>query len=162
MRETGTCPTRRHGSEASASEKIALVRRLFHGREDVFALRWENSRTGKSGYAPATAEGWTRHGPKTYSAVDDEAIERHLRGRESIGIYPLLQDDSCWFLACDFDGTTWQLDALAVLEAARNTGCRRPRAKPFGEGGHVWIFFSAPVAATARHDGSGHCCCARR
>ena len=139
----GTAPT-------SASEKIALVRRLFHGRDDVYALRWESPRTGKSGYAPATAEGWTRHGPKTYLPLDDEAIERHLRGRESIGIYPLLQDDSCWFLACDLDGATWQLDALALLEACAEYGVpaalERSRS---GAGGHVWVFFSAPVAATA-------------
>ena len=78
------------GSPASADEKVALVRRLFRGRDDVYALRWESARTGKSGYAPATAEGWSRHGPKTYLPMSDEAIERHLRGRESIGVYPLL------------------------------------------------------------------------
>jgi len=103
------------GSPASADEKVALVRRLFRGRDDVYALRWESTRTGKSGYAPATAEGWSRHGPKTYLPMSDEAIARHLRGRESIGVYPLLADDTCWFLACDLDGATWQLDALAVL-----------------------------------------------
>ncbi len=134
----------------SASEKIALVRRLFHGRDDVYALRWESLRTGKSGYAPATAEGWSRHGPKTYLSLDDEAIERHLRGRDSIGVYPLLQDDSCWFLACDLDGATWRLDALALLEACAEyavpAGMERSRS---GAGGHLWVFFAAPVAATA-------------
>ena len=139
----GTAPT-------SASEKIALIRRLFRGRDDVYALRWESPRSGKSGYAPATAGGWSRHGPKTYLPLDDEAVERHLRGRESIGVYPLLQDDSCWFLACDLDGATWRLDALAVLEACAEYGVpaalERSRS---GAGGHVWVFFAAPVAATA-------------
>ena len=134
----------------SPGEKIALIRRLFRGRDDVYALRWESPRTGKSGYAPATAEGWNRHGPKTYLPLDDEAIERHLRGRESIGVYPLLQDDTCWFLACDLDGTTWQLDALALLEACDEYGVpaalERSRS---GAGGHVWVFFAAPVAAAA-------------
>ena len=138
------------GSPASADEKVALVRRLFRGRDDVHALRWESTRTGKSGYAPATAEGWSRHGPKTYLPLSDEAIERHLRGRESIGVYPLLVNDTCWFLACGLDGTTWQLDALALLEACEEHGVpaalERSRS---GAGGHVWVFFAAPVAASA-------------
>ena len=76
----GTAPT-------SATEKIALVRRLFHGRDDVYARRWESLHTGKSGYAPATAEGLDPAGPKTYLPLDDEAcrapsartrVDRHL------------------------------------------------------------------------------------
>ena len=126
------------------------MRRLFRGRDDLYALRWESARTGKTGYAPATAEGWTRHGPKTYLPMSNEAIERHLRGRESIGVYPLLEDDTCWFLACDLDGTTWRLDALALLEACDEYGVpaalERSRS---GAGGHVWVFFAAPVAASA-------------
>ena len=126
------------GSPASADEKVALVRRLFRGRDDVYALRWESTRTGKSGYAPATAEGWNRHGARTYLPIGDEAIARHLRGRESIGVYPLLRDDTCWFLACDLDGATWQLDALALLAAcdeyAVPSALERSRS---GIGGHV-------------------------
>lgn len=137
-------------SPASADEKVALVRRVFRGRDDVYALRWESARTGKSGYAPATAEGWSRHGPKTYLRLSDQAIVRHLRGRESIGVDPLLEDDTCWFLACDLDGTTWQLDALALLEACDEyrvpAALERSRS---GSGGHVWVFFAAPVAASA-------------
>jgi hypothetical protein len=135
---------------ASADEKVARVRRLFRGRDDVYAARWESTRTGKSGYAPAVAGGWSRHGPKTYLPVSDEAIERHLRGRESIGVYPLLTDDSCWFLACDLDGRTWQLDALALLQACTKHGVpaalERSRS---GSGAHVWIFFAAAVPASA-------------
>ena len=98
------------------------MRRLFRGRDDVYALRWESARTGRSGYTPATAEGWSRQGPKTYLPLGDEAVERHLLGRESIGVYPLLEDDTCWFLACDLDGATWQLDALALFEACEECG----------------------------------------
>ena len=144
-------PARRaRSAPASAAEKVALVRSLFRSRDDVYALRWESVRTAKCGYAPATAEGWNRHGPKTYLPLDDEAIERHLRGRESIGVYPLLHDDTCLFLACDLDGATWQLDALALLEACAEyevpAALERSRS---GAGGHVWIFFAAPVAAAA-------------
>jgi hypothetical protein len=134
--------------DASAAEKVALLRGLFRGRDDVYALRWENARTGKYGYVPATAGGWAKTGPKTYLPLTDEAIVRHLHGRESIGIYPLLENDCCWFLACDFDGRTWQLDALALLEACseRQVPAALERSRS-GDGGHVWIFFAAPVAA---------------
>jgi hypothetical protein len=137
-------------NDASAAEKIALLQGLFRGRVDVYALRWENVRTGKSGYVPATAGGWTKTGPKTYLPLTDEAIARHLHGRESIGIYPLLEGDSCWFLACDLDGRTWQLDALALLEACseREVPAALERSRS-GDGGHVWIFFTAPVAASS-------------
>ncbi len=141
---------RASSSPASADQKIGLMQRLFRGRDDVYALHWESARTGKSGYVPATAEGWNRHGPKTYLRMSYEAIERHLRGRESIGVYPLLEDDTCWFLACDLDGTTWQLDALALLEECDEhrvpAALERSRS---GTGGHVWIFFTTPVAAAA-------------
>jgi superfamily II DNA or RNA helicase len=143
-------PSAGASAPASADEKVALVRRLFRGRDDVYAVRWESARTGKSGYVPAVVGGWSRQGPKTYLPLDDAAIERHLRGRESIGVYPLLTDDSCWFLACDLDGRTWQLDALALLEACEEYGVpaalERSRS---GSGAHVWVFFAAPVAASA-------------
>ena len=42
-------------AESTAAEKIALFHRLFAGRPDVFPLRWENRKSGKSGYAPACA-----------------------------------------------------------------------------------------------------------
>ena len=137
-------------SPASADEKVALMRRLFHGRDDVYAARWESARTGKSGYAPAVVGGWSRHDPKTYLSLSDEVIVRHLRGRESIGLYPLLTDDSCWFLACDLDGRTWQLDALALLEACDEHGVPAALEQSrSGSGAHVWVFFAAPVPASA-------------
>jgi superfamily II DNA or RNA helicase len=133
---------------ARASEKVALVRRLFRGREDVYAVRWENTRTGKSSYVPAVVGGWSRDGANAYLPLSDEAIERHLRGQESIGVYPLLTDDSCSFLACDLDGKTWQLDALALLQSCTELGVpaalERSRS---GAGAHVWVFFAEPVAA---------------
>ena len=96
------------GSDSAPAVKVALIRALFRGRQDVHALRWENTRTGKSGYVPAVAGGWTssRDGPRTYLPLSDEVIERHLRGHDAVGIYPLLTDDRCWFVACDLDGAT--------------------------------------------------------
>ena len=45
-------------NHSEASEKIALFRSLFLGREDVFPKRWQNTRTGKAGYAPACGNEW--------------------------------------------------------------------------------------------------------
>ena len=149
-RDAGRCAPVDAGS--SAAEKVALIRSLFRGREDVYALYWESARSGKSGYAPAVAGGLTgaRGAPKKYLPLTGEAIEEHLRGRESIGVYPLLEDDTCRFLACDFDGKRWALDALAFLETCAEHGVpaalERSRS---GNGAHVWIFFADPVAATA-------------
>ncbi len=151
-RPAGVGPGAPVDTGSGVAEKVAIVRSLFRGREDVYALYWESTRTGESGYAPAVVGGWggARHGPKTYLHLTDEAIEKHLRGRESIGIYPLLEDDKCWFLACDLDGKTWQLDAAALFEACADkrvpAALERSRS---GNGAHLWVFFAAPVAAAS-------------
>ena len=151
-----------------AQKKIAIFRRLFAGRPDVFALRWQNAKDGRSGYAPACSSEWVAGvcrktewcgacPGQAFIPVTDEAIKRHLRapfgsnGSRAdfvMGVYPLLQDDTCWFLAADFDGEQWAEDALAFIETCR--ACDVPAAlerSRSGQGGHVWIFFSQPVAA---------------
>lgn len=151
-------------ANSADSEKVALFRSLFAGREDVFAKRWESARSGRTGYAPACGNDWKPgicKKPKikcgvcpnqAFISVTDQAIEQHLRGHHTIGIYPLMPDDTCHFLAMDFDKETWQDDAGAVLDASRMKGIpavlERSRS---GRGGHVWLFFSEPVpAALAR------------
>jgi len=42
----------------STADKVALFRRLFRGRTDVYPVRWESKTSGKSGYAPACANEW--------------------------------------------------------------------------------------------------------
>ena len=158
-----------------AAEKIALFRRLFAGREDVFPVRWENSKTERSGYAPACANEWVRGvcgkpqvkcgecPNQAFIPVSDTVIENHLRGEDRshngdfvAGVYPLLPDETCWFLATDFDGERWAQDALAFMETCRSkqvpAALERSRS---GQGGHVWTFFFEPVAArSARQLGS--------
>jgi len=135
---------------SAVQNKIILFRTLFRGREDVYALRWENERSGKKGYAPATSDPWSqaKDKPRTYLPLTDEVVRDHLAGVKTIGIFPLLKDASCWFLACDFDKDGWQLDALAFLEVCGRYAVpaylERSRS---GNGGHVWVFFSAPVSA---------------
>lgn len=135
------------------------MRTLFRGRDDVYAVRWTNARTGKSGYAPAVAGGWggSNRDAKDHLPLTDEAIEDHLIGRATIGIYPLLDGDTCWFLACDFDGPGWAVDALGFLKV-----CRQRRISAYvkrsrsGQGAHVWLFFGEAVKASlARRLGAG-------
>ena len=160
-----------------AEVKIALFRSLFRGREDVYARRFESLKSGKSGYAPACANEWVRgicRKPQIKCAdcthrkflpMTDEVIYAHLSGHEPgdsrrrpfvAGVYPLLDDETCVFLAIDFDKSGWQEDASAFLRACRRlhlpAALERSRS---GQGGHVWLFFDEAVpAALARRLGS--------
>lgn len=136
---------------ASNAAKLELFRAMFGARSDVYAQRWENASTAKSGWSPATRGGWsrTRRSRPEYLELTDDVLASHLRGEATIGIYPLLRGDACTLLASDFDKGTWVLDALAYLDACHAHGVpaalERSRS---GNGGHVWIFFDAPVAAS--------------
>ena len=165
--------------DSSTASKIALFKSLFRGRPDVFPRRWENPRAGKSGYSPACRNEWVRGicaKPKVrcsecthqaFPPVSDDVIRSHLLGRDVstssrshqdfiAGVYPLLADETCWFLVADFDKQSWAKDAGAFLGTCRAKGVpaalERSRS---GNGGHVWIFFSDPVpAAEARKLGA--------
>jgi superfamily II DNA or RNA helicase len=151
----------------STEDKIALFRSFFRGREDVYPVRWE-AKTGKSGYSPACANEWKRPlcvkprlkcsecDNRELIPVTDEVIQDHLTGKYTIGVYPLLPDETCWFLAADFDKTTWKEDAAAFLKTCEEKGVptafERSRS---GNGVHAWIFFDSPVQAVlARKLGS--------
>jgi len=117
-------PVEAEDSPSSRKVKIALLRSLFRGREDVYAVRWE-SRKGKSGYSPACANEWdpllcrkpcAKCNNNRYIPMSDEVIRDHVLGKHTVGIYPLLQDETCWFLAADFDKDGWQEDARAFLD----------------------------------------------
>ena len=92
---------------------------------------------------------------QAFIPVSDQVVLDHLQGRHVIGVYPLLEDDTCWFLAADFDEESWADDVAAFVETSRTVGfpaaVERSRS---GNGAHVWFFFAAPVAAaTARRMG---------
>jgi superfamily II DNA or RNA helicase len=139
-------------ARSSGEEKIALFRALFAGRDDVYAIRWDNPRTMKSGWSPAVVGGRTnaKRPDREYLPLTDAVIEAHLSGRIHVGLYPLQPDDSCRLLAGDFDGSSWPLDARAYQDAARALGVdaaiERSRS---GNGAHVWILFAGPVPASA-------------
>jgi hypothetical protein len=159
---------------STIERKIALFRRLFRGRSDVFPIRWENRTTGRSGYAPACANEWQRgicEKPKVkcsacpnqaFQVVDDVSVERHLRGVDAngapfvMGVYPMLADNTCSLLAADFDEGDWRRDVSAFRETCQRhkipVAIERSRS---GNGAHAWIFFEEPIlAASARRLGA--------
>lgn len=161
-------------NQSSPADKIALFRSLFRGREEVYALRFESVKTGRAGYSPVCGNEWVRgvcEKPRIKCAdcahqkwlpVTDEVIRRHLsgvdeRGRSFVaGVYPMLLDERCCFLAVDFDEGAWAEDARAYLETCARLGVaavlERSRS---GKGGHVWMFFAEAIpAALARKLGA--------
>jgi len=144
------------GAVLSPDRKVGLFRSLFRGREDVYAVRWQ-SRNGKSGYSPACAHEWdpllckkpcSKCSNSKYIPMSDEAIRGHLVGKKVLGVYPLLTEETCWFLAADFDKEGWKEDSTYFLETCRsmNVPAHLERSRS-GKGGHVWIFFEEPVPA---------------
>ncbi len=147
-----------------SSDQIRIFQSLFRGRDEVFAIRWEKD--GKSGYTPAYDLNWEEFAKhkasggtlkdfpnKEFSKLTEQRIINHLSGKEVIGLYPLLADNSSWFIVADFDQSltskkSWieecrifiiacnQLKLPAYLERSRS-----------GKGGHVWIFFTSNYPA---------------
>ena len=140
-------------------EQIDLFKSLFRGRNDVFAIRWENG--NKSGYMPAyqydpyvyrqhkmkggTFQNYTN---KSFLPYTGEQIAKHLNGEQLIGIYPLLEDNTSWFIAADFDKKNWGEECRAFIKCCFNINIpvylERSRS---GKGGHVWMFFEQPYQA---------------
>lgn len=146
-------------SSPKPDTKLAIIRNLFKSREDVFALRWEKGI--KSGYMPAyfydphryrahKMKGGTfqTYTDKTYLPLTDEQFVKHLNGDQLIGLYPLLQDNTSWFIAADFDEQNWVKDSQKFIECckAKNIPAYLERSRS-GKGGHVWIFFGQPYPA---------------
>lgn len=153
---------------STLKEKIKLYRSLFHGRNDVFALRWDNESKNTHGYKPYCINEW-KHGIcnksevkcsdcdfRKFKSLEDKDIVDHLSGQKTIGLYPLLSNDKCKFLAIDFDDTSWQKDVLLVVNAFSkfniSTSIERSRS---GDGCHLWVFFYEEISARiARYFGN--------
>jgi superfamily II DNA or RNA helicase len=143
-----------------AREKVAFYANLFRARSDVYAVRWDSDRTGRGGWMPAVQGGFrkgVRPADRRYLPLTEEVVTRHLSGDLEIGLYPLLDNDRCHWLAADFDGSTAMLDALAYVKAARAYGMTAAlEVSRSGAGAHVWVFFTSAVpAAQARQLGTG-------
>ena len=159
--------------QSATDDKIALFRSIFQGRQDVVARRWASQTTGKSGYQPICENEWDPYlcDKRTHKCADcpnrkmtplsNELIYRHLAGkdlagRDVIGIYPMLEDETCCFLAADFDDDSFEADVSAYREQCREwdipVSVERSRS---GNGAHAWIFFAEPIqAALARKLGT--------
>jgi hypothetical protein len=164
-------------NRSSQEGKVAFFRGLFRGREDVHARRFESLKTGKKGYQPVCRNEWVSgicEKPKTrcddcgfreFLPVTDDVVRNHLLGMDpqdrpgrdfTMGVYPMLPDETCWFLAADFDKAAWLEDARAFLETCEAyrvpVALERSRS---GNGGHCWFFFSEPIpVALARKMGA--------
>jgi len=161
-----TALTSRPAPKTSA-QKVALFMALFSGRTDVYPKRWVNTKKKTKGYSPACSNEWV-HGlcdkrsvkcgecpNQAFIPVTEKTVNDHFHGRHVIGVYPMLEDETCWFLAADFDKEQWQDDVTAFVETCRSKdvpfAVERSRS---GTGAHVWFFFIAPVSAsTARKMG---------
>jgi len=146
---------------SAASKKIQIFMSFFRGRNDVYAKRWENKK-GVSGYSPVCANEWKpgvcfkpnvkcfKCRNKSYSQLNEAVIGAHLTGSKIIGIYPMNPDETCYFLAMDFDKEGWQKDISAVRDICNTyqipIAVERSRS---GNGGHIWFFFEDRFSASA-------------
>lgn len=119
-------------SPIGTAEKVNIFRKLFRGRTDIYPVQWESKTTGKSGYAPACENKWvpivcekprikcSDCNNRKLAPLTDAVVYNHLAGKQTIGVFPLLSDDSCYFLAVDFDEQDWKEDAQDLCSHARN------------------------------------------
>ena len=153
----------------SLQEKVELFQSLFKGREDVFAKRWCSETTKKSGYQPMCEREWHRElcdkrkykcsecpnrkfAPLSYEHIFNHLAGKDAYGRDVVGLYPLLNDNTCYFLCTDFDDKNcehgYQHDVLAFTGVCKEWGvpCYIERSRS-GNGAHMWVFFDAAIAA---------------
>jgi superfamily II DNA or RNA helicase len=149
-------------------EKVNLFASLFRGRLDIHATKWTN-KVGKSGFSVACHNEWVQNicekpkikcsdcSNRAYKALDTQALFSHLSGKAIVGLYPLLPDNTCYFLAADFDKQGWQQSVKAMASACEFF--ELPYAieiSQSGNGAHLWIFFETAISATkARKIGFG-------
>ena len=128
----------------SREQRIQLFMSLFRGREDVFARRFEKWNKSIAGYAPA----YIGHDKEHFQVLTAEWVEKHLLGTSTLGIYPLLPDNTCYFIAVDFDGDGWEKATLALVTMFKKysipIAIERSRS---GNGAHAWCFFTESYSA---------------
>lgn len=145
-------PNNDFGPNLTPTQKIAIFRNLFRGRQDIFANRWQNQQ-GRAGYSVACNNEWV-HGicnkprikcmdcqHRQFSELNDQIIYRHLAGQQVVGLYPLLQDNTCYLLAVDFDKGNWQDEVKAIAKVCVDLAIPHVvEISRSGQGAHLWIF----------------------
>lgn len=152
----------------SLQEKVELFQSLFKGRKDVFAKRWYSDTTKRSGYQPVCEREWNRvfcdkrkykcsecpnrkFAPLSYEHFFNHLAGKDAYGRDVVGLYPMLNDNTCFFLCTDFDDKScehgYQNDVLAFTGVCKewNVPCYIERSRS-GNGAHVWVFFESAIA----------------
>ena len=141
-------------------EKVSLFLEMFACRQDVFAKFWKNKKSGKKGWSPVCSNEWAPgicEKPKvkcaecsnqSFEPLNEAVVYRHLKGEIHIGAYTIRKDNSCKFLAVDFDNDKWHEDIILFKNEGAKLGIdvALERSKS-GKGGHAWIFFSEPISA---------------
>ncbi|OGH88217.1 MAG: hypothetical protein A3J93_00560 [Candidatus Magasanikbacteria bacterium RIFOXYC2_FULL_42_28] len=128
----------------SSQDKINIYKSIFIGRTDVFAQHWISWDGKKQGWFPVH----TDRANTAYAPFTDSVLENHLRGNRIIGVYPLLINNTSWFVAADFDGENWRKEVVAIVLVCKeyNLPMYVERSRS-GNGAHVWWFFETPFPA---------------
>ena len=155
-------------------EKVKIFMNYFRGRDDVYPYLSINKNNPKiKYYIPSCANEWKpgvcnkTMGKKCKNCqyrenkpLSKDVIYNHLYGNNPIGIYPLLENDTCYFLSLDFDNKNSNHDIKSDVIAFASVcdeyeipiAIERSRS---GNGIHIWIFFDINIKAlTARKLGS--------
>ena len=153
-------PNDESGSNLTPKQKIAIFRNLFRGRQDIFANRWQNQQ-GRAGYSVACNNEWMQgicNKPRIkcvdcqhrqFSELNEQVIYRHLAGKQVVGLYPLLQDNTCYLLAVDFDKGHWKDEVKAIAKVCADLEIPHLiEISRSGQGAHLWIFFEDRAPAS--------------
>ncbi len=141
------------------SEQLELYLQFFRGRKDIYALKWEKGE--RSGWSPAYKVDWQEFNifrakggslkdfkNKGLIPLNRKVLRSHLEGNVKLGMYPLLDDNSSYFIAADFDKKNWQDECFSFYNTCNDFGLHAYIEKSSsGNGGHVWIFFEETYPA---------------
>lgn len=150
----------------TTDDEIRSFRKIFRGRQDIVPRYWTSYKTGRSGYSPLCKNEWKTpecgkgkirnacHActNRAYVPLSDPLLHDHFRGKHILGVYPLLPDHTCHFMAADFDNHKGERppleDVLAFHETCQvqDVPCHVLRSKS-GRGYHAFVFFDGPVPA---------------
>ena len=161
-------------SQLSLEQRVEIYMSYFRGRDDVYPyLSINKNNPNIKYYIPACVNEWkngvcnkTMGKPcktcqyKELKPINCDVIKNHIYNNKTIGIYPLLEDETCYFLAFDFDDKKDENhikdDVLAFVKVCDeyNVPIAIEKSRS-GKGIHCWLFFNEKIkAVTARKLGS--------